>query len=175
MSNAQKALVMAAGIFLAIALITIAVIIFGSAQDATKTAQDSFSDIQTELSQTSLTVYDGTTMSGSAVMNAIRKFSDKNEFGIQVVTGKNKQVAGVAGEKNNVIVRDYGSWYNYAITYTDATKTVVSHLTQTGATGSLEKALSQGNDDYINPSGKFKSQIVYDSSRAVRGIIFIQG
>lgn len=76
MSNAQKALVMAAGIFLAIALITLAVVLFTSAQDSTKAAQSNFSNIQTELSQTAFTVYDNTTLSGSQVVNALRKFSD---------------------------------------------------------------------------------------------------
>ena len=89
MSNAQKALVMAAGIFLAIALITIAVVLFTSAQEATKTAQNNFSSIQTELSQTAFTVYDNTMVSGSQVVNALRKFSDEDQFGIQVTTGKN--------------------------------------------------------------------------------------
>jgi sensor domain CHASE-containing protein len=50
MSNAQKVLVMAVGIFLAIALITIAVVMFISAQEATKAAQNNFSNTQTELS-----------------------------------------------------------------------------------------------------------------------------
>ncbi len=36
MDNAQKALLMAAGLFLTIALITIGVVMFMSAQDATK-------------------------------------------------------------------------------------------------------------------------------------------
>ncbi|EXX87036.1 hypothetical protein BG52_05180, partial [Paenibacillus darwinianus] len=89
MSNAQKALVMAAGIFLAIALITLAVVLFISAQDSTKAAQSSFSNIQTELSQTAFTVYDNTTLSGSQVVNALRKFRDQDQFGIQIVTGKN--------------------------------------------------------------------------------------
>lgn len=72
MNNASSALKVAAGIFLTIALITIVVLLFISAQEATKTAQNNFADIQTELSQVAFTVYDGTTISGSQVTNAPR-------------------------------------------------------------------------------------------------------
>jgi hypothetical protein len=90
MNNASSALKVAAGIFLTIALITIVVILFISAQEATKTAQNNFSDIQTELSQAAFTVYDGTTISGSQVTNALRKYKDKDQFGVFIATGKNK-------------------------------------------------------------------------------------
>lgn len=46
MNNASSALKVAAGIFLTIALITIVVLLFISAQEATKTAQNNFADIK---------------------------------------------------------------------------------------------------------------------------------
>ncbi|GIQ68921.1 ABC transporter permease [Xylanibacillus composti] len=116
MSNAQKALVMAAGIFLAIALITLAVVLFISAQDSTKAAQSNFSNIQTELSQTAFTVYDNTTLSGSQVVNALRKFSDQEQFGIQIITGKNPtgqwygKVINIGVPMDSIIIRFQSSF-----------------------------------------------------------------
>lgn len=159
MSNAQKALVMAAGIFLAIALITTAVVLFVSAQEATKTAQTSFSDIQTELSQTAYTVYDGTTVSGSQVVNALRKFQDKGEFGVQVITGKNPT----------------GSWYFKTVNITvPVGSTGYGSITTAPVTGSIVNASNEASNDYINPTGKFKANLIKDNSNVIRGITFTQ-
>lgn len=162
MNNAQRALVMAAGIFLAIALITIAVIIFGSAQDATKTAQSSFSDLQTELSQTSFAAYDGTTLSGNQVLSAIRKFAGTEEFGIRVQTGKHKQ-------------SDFeGVWYNYTANFVGSGNTGIVDSLDPSADGTLENAMTESHIDYINPSGKFESKLIYDNNNVIRGILFSQ-
>jgi len=160
MGNAQKALVMAAGIFLAIALITIAVVLFISAQEATKTAQNNFSNIQTELSQTAFTVYDNTVVSGSQVVNALRKFSDKDQFGIQIMTGKNRS----------------GSWYGKTIdTLSKIDDPNYGSVVDTiPPTGKMAEAINEAKPDYVNPSGKFRSRIIMDSSNVIRGIIFEQ-
>lgn len=158
-SNAQSALKMAAGFFLAIALITISVVMFINAQDATKSAQSNFSSIQAELDQTQFTVYDNTTVSGSQVMNALRKFQDKGEFGVQVITGKNTA----------------GSWYFKTV---DITVPVGSSgygsITSTQSSGTIADASNEALNDYINPAGKFKAQIIKDNSNVIRGIVFTQ-
>ncbi|MFC7680042.1 ABC transporter permease [Paenibacillus sp. GCM10028914] len=152
MNNASSALKVAAGIFLTIALITIVVILFISAQEATKTAQNNFSDIQTELSQAAFTVYDGTTISGSQVTNALRKYKDKDQFGILVQTGKNPG----------------GQWYGNVLN----TKGAVEH--PDSRQGNISETLNEKSTQYVNPSGKFSATIVKDDSNVIRGIIFVQ-
>jgi hypothetical protein len=158
MSNAQKALVMAAGIFLAIALITLSVVLFISAQDSTKAAQSNFSNLQTELSQTAFTVYDNTTLSGSQVVNALRKFSDQDQFGIQIVTGKNPT----------------GQWYGKVINTGVPLDSVTYGSVLGVAPGQLSQTMDEANVNYVNPNGKFRAQIVHDSSNVIRGILFRQ-
>ncbi|MBP1999801.1 hypothetical protein J2Z69_000820 [Paenibacillus shirakamiensis] len=157
MNNASTALKVAAGIFLTIALITIVVILFISAQEATKTAQNNFSDIQTELAQASFTVYDDTTVSGSQVTNALRKFKDKDQFGVKILTGKNKS----------------GQWYGYALNVSDPTSDTYGSVTGASTT-SVGESWDESDNDYVNPSGKFKAQVIKDSSNVVRGLIFKQ-
>lgn len=160
MNNASSALKVAAGIFLTIALITIVVLLFISAQEATKTAQNNFADIQTELSQAAFTVYDGTTISGSQVTNALRKYADKDQFGIQVITGKNKAGQWYGNKLNisqDINNADYGS-------VTDPDEKV----------GIINQTMSEKDNQYVNPSGKFKAIIVKDRSNVVRGLIFQQ-
>lgn len=158
MSNAQKALVMAAGIFLAIALITLAVVLFISAQDSTKTAQSNFSNIQTELSQTAFTVYDNTLVSGSQAVNALRKFSDQDQFGIQIVTGKNPA----------------GQWYGKVINTGVPMDSITYGSVIGSASGRLDQTMDEADIDYVNPSGKFRAQLVKDSSSVIRGLVFRQ-
>ncbi|MDO7904920.1 ABC transporter permease [Paenibacillus sp. JX-17] len=160
MNNASTALKVAAGIFLTIALITIVVILFISAQEATKTAQNNFADIQTELSQASFTVYDGTTISGSQVTNALRKFKDKDQFGIRIITGKNQA----------------GQWYGNALSLNSSAGSdqYGSVLNPNDRLGRLQNTLDEKLNEYVNPSGKFKAEIVKDSSNVVRGLIFSQ-
>jgi len=158
MSNAQKALVMAAGIFLAIALITLAVVLFISAQDSTKAAQSNFSNIQTELSQTAFTVYDNTTLSGSQVVNALRKFRDQDQFGIQIVTGKNPT----------------GLWYGKIINTSVPLDSVTYGMVEGAAPGQISQTVDEADINYVNPSGKFRANLVLDSSNVIRGIVFRQ-
>ncbi|MBO2943025.1 ABC transporter permease [Paenibacillus sp. F411] len=152
MNNASSALKVAAGIFLTIALITIVVILFISAQEATKTAQNNFSDIQTELSQAAFTVYDGTTISGSQVTNALRKYKDKDQFGIMIMTGKNP-----GGQWYGNVLRNDGSVDSPDIRQ-----------------GVITETWNERSAEYVNPSGKFKATIVKDHSNVIRGIIFAQ-
>lgn len=152
MNNASSALKVAAGIFLTIALITIVVILFISAQEATKTAQNNFSDIQTELSQAAFTVYDGTTISGSQVTNALRKYKDKDQFGIMIKTGKNPG----------------GQWYGNVLNSEGSIEHPDSRQ------GGIAQTLNEKSPEYVNPSGKFNASIVKDNSNVIRGIIFIQ-
>jgi hypothetical protein len=158
MNNASSALKVAAGIFLTIALITIVVILFVSAQEATKTAQNNFSDIQTELSQASFTVYEDTTISGSQVTNALRKFKDKEQFGIQIKTGKNPQ----------------GQWYGNVLNVSSQSSTEEYGSVITDKQGTMNNAWNEVTTEYVNPSGKFKAQVVKDNSNVVRGLIFTQ-
>lgn len=158
MSNAQKALVMAAGIFLAIALITLAVVLFVSAQDSTKAAQSNFSNLQTELSQTAFTVYDNTTLSGSQVVNALRKFTDQDQFGIQIKTGKNPS----------------GQWYGKVINISVPAESLNYGSVVGEAPGTLSQVLDESDVNYVNPSGKFRAQLIKDRSNVIRGITFQQ-
>jgi hypothetical protein len=160
MNNASSALKVAAGIFLTIALITIVVLLFISAQEATKTAQNNFADIQTELSQAAFTVYDGTTISGSQVTNALRKYADKDQFGIRVITGKNKS----------------GQWYGNQLNISQDVNNADygSVIAPDDKVGSINQTMSEKDNQYVNPSGKFKAVIVKDRSNVVRGLIFQQ-
>lgn len=143
----------AAGIFLTIMLITIVVIITISSQDAAKQGQTKMASITTQLSDTEFNTYNNTTLSGSQALNAIRQYMSLEEFGIRVKTGK-------------------GGDTFYGKKFVDANG-VITDIEEAGD-GDLKKAEDQTKDEYINPSGKFKSKILRDKNNMIRGIVFEQ-
>ncbi|MBV6717213.1 ABC transporter permease [Paenibacillus chitinolyticus] len=162
MGNGARALLMAAGLFLTIALITIAVQMFGSGQQSATAAQSDFSTMQTELSSQSYLVFDNTTVTGSQVLNSIRKFNNKEAFGIQVVTGKNT----ANGQP--------GSWYKNTVSIAGGPGSANYGNVTKGGTGTIENATTESGTDYINPNGQFHGQILRDKNNVIRGIIFTQ-
>lgn len=150
-SNATAALKLGASVFLTIAFITIVVALFISSTDAVKEGQTQFSSIQTQLSQTRYNIYENTTLSGSQVMNAVRQFNNETQFGVYVQTGKNG-------------VTYYGNTFNQT----------TGEIDGTAKNTNLLPAQDEANNNYINPSGKFKSSVVRDANNMVRGIVFTQ-
>nr|WP_145406512.1 ABC transporter permease [Paenibacillus xylanexedens] len=148
----------AAGIFLTIMLITIVVIITISSQDAAKQGQTKMAAITTQLSDTEYQTYSNTVLSGSQVLNAVRQYMNQEQFGIQVITGKQKAIN----------PDSTGTFYG------DTFDTVTGQVSSKGKNTILTGAETQSRDEYINPSGKFKSSIVRDKNNMIRGIIFIQ-
>lgn len=146
----------AAGIFLTIMLITIVVIITISSQDAAKQGQTKMASITTQLSDTEYQTYSNTTLSGSQVLNAVRQYMNQEQFGIQVVTGKQKGTE--------------GTFYGNKFTIDGSLVTEVTG----GKNTYLNYAEDQSSALYINPSGKFQSSIVRDANNMIRGIIFKQ-
>lgn len=154
MDSAKKALLFGAGLFITIALITLFVIVYSTATDATKEAQSDFSGLQTELKDQKFSAYDNTNVSGSQVINAARKFQKQGEeqtLGIYVQTGKEESGS--------------GTWYYMNSTEPD-------ELTK--GTESLAGMQSENAKTYVNPSGQFKANVVYDKNGVVRALRFIQ-
>lgn len=81
---------------------------------------------------------------------------NQEQFGVQVITGKQR------GTKGNF----YGNEF-----VLDGT--LVSKVLD-GKNDYLSDAEDQSSALYINPSGKFQSSIVRDANNMIRGIIFKQ-
>ena len=147
--STSTALMFGAALFLVLALIGIAVNVFSPATEAAKTATTDFSQATTELKDQKYLIFDNTTISGSQVVNAIRKFESEGKasnIGIFVKTGKNS-----------------GNWYYNALNG------------DTMTTAQEPKNVNDStNSEYINPSGMFKASITRDSNQVIRAIEFVQ-
>jgi len=145
--NSSDALKFGGGLFLTIAFITTCALVFFIAQDGQKTATKKFTSLNTELSQSEFSSYENSTVSGSMVLNSIRKYTgDTNEFGISVKTGKAPGPVWYGREINDDVPigsSGYGS--------------VIGN-----GTGSQAVANDETRVDYINPNGSFTSTVLKD-------------
>lgn len=154
MENSVKALIMGATVLIVLVIIGIGVMILNTSKDMAQTANSEIADVSQELSQMKYDAYNDTVVSGSTVLNALRKFSDNDNFGIQVCTGRNTA----------------GTWY-----YGTANSTgVVTDIVYGTGVDPLEMTRDESDVEYVNPSGKFNASLVYNDSNVVKAVIFIQ-
>ena len=132
MENSLKGLMLAAGIIITCIIISLG---FYIAREA-------------KFTDASKTMYDGTEVSGSEVLNVIRKFSDET-MGILVQTNKNK------------------TYYNYDF---DVDKGELGKALD----NSYKNAQDVASDKYINPTARFQGSIVKDVNGTIIGIVFAQ-
>lgn len=157
--NSSDGLKFGAGLFLTIAFITTCALVFFISQDGAKMATKKFSTLNTELSQSEFSSYENSTVSGSQVLNAIRKYTGTNsEFGVSVKTGK--AVTKV--------------WYGRTVNDGVATGSTGYGAINGAGSGSITEANDETKTNYINPNGSFTTRIIKDENNMVRGIIFDQ-
>ena len=88
MENSLKGLMMAAGIIITCIIISLGFYIAREASDTASSGTGQINELQAEFADTSKMMYDNTEVSGSEVINVIRKFGDEM-LGVKVQTKKN--------------------------------------------------------------------------------------
>lgn len=142
----------AAGIVITLAIISIAFIVFNMAKDGTMAGVKKIEAMNTQISESDLTIYDDSEVSGSEVVNVVKKYQE-TYLAISVKTGKNPG----------------GAWYGYSATLS-------SDSASMGAKSSedLSDAIDETKNKYINPNGRFKGKIFRDENNAIIAIVFEQ-
>ncbi len=148
MENSLKGLMLAAGIIITCVIISLGFYIAREASDTASAGTGQLTELQAQFADTSKTIYDNATVSGSEVLNAIRKFADET-IGIKVVTKKKS------------------TYYIYNFSDTDGSLKKQSSV-------EYKTAQDASKDNYINPTGKFTGQVVRDVNGVITGIIFTQ-
>lgn len=116
-------------------------------QESVNIGSSKLTKLNSDLQDSDTAMYDGISISGSEVLNVIKNYSEE-KVSIKVVTKKST------------------TYYGYSV---DAG----NNLT-TGATGSLKKAESITDNQYINPTGSFKGSILKDSNDVATCLVFTQ-
>ncbi|MGN0351686.1 MAG: hypothetical protein ACI4ES_08535 [Roseburia sp.] len=148
MENSLKGLTLAAGIIITCIIISLGFYVAREARDTAANGTGQINKLQAEFSDTSKTMYDGTEVSGSEVLNVIRKYSE-DTFGILVHTNKQS------------------TYYHYQF------DTSTGELGKS-VNNSYKNAQDVTNSSYINPTGRFEGSVVKDVNGTIVGLVFNQ-
>lgn len=148
MENSLKGLMLAAGIIITCIIISLGFYIAREASDTASSGTGQINELQAEFADTSKTMYENTEVSGSEVINVIRKFSDET-IGVKVQTKKNT------------------SYYIYQFNDADGSLKSASSL-------DYKTAQNVASANYINPTGRFLGAVVRDANGTITGLSFVQ-
>ena len=148
MENSLKGLMLAAGIIITCIIISLGFYIAREASDTASSGTGQINELQAEFADTSKTMYENTEVSGSEVINVIRKFSDEM-IGVKVQTKKNT------------------SYYIYQFSDADGSLKNASSL-------DYKTAQNAVSANYINPTGRFLGSVVRDANGTITGLSFVQ-
>ena len=148
MENSLKGLMMAAGIIITCIIISLGFYIAREASDTASSGTGQINELQAEFADTSKMMYENTEVSGSEVINVIRKFGDEM-LGVKVQTKKNT------------------SYYIYQFNDADGRLKGSSAL-------DYKSAQVATNSNYINPTGRFLGAVVRDANGTITGLSFVQ-
>ncbi len=148
MENSLKGLTMAAGIIITCIIISLGFYVAREARDTAAVGTSQIHELQAEFTETSKTLYDGTEVSGSEVVNVIRKFENET-MGIYVKTKKDS------------------TFYHYAFD-------VESGDLKSETTADYKLSQEVTSEKYINPTARFMGIVVKDANGTITGIMFEQ-
>lgn len=187
--NLSKALWLGVSILLFIAVVTIGLSIFGGMKEVSTLANDRVGAISQNMAEEEFRVFDGKEVKGDDVLSALGTFAGRSgEVIVFVATlGSN------SGNPVNLNLSTGNSLnsssFTQYISETSGTLSVDNRCAILSVnSGDLLSSISKTVMDaerrdcenpnltskYINPSGKFISQLVYDENLKIRGVIFAQ-
>lgn len=158
MSDAAKILIFAATIIVVCVLCAIGFKTANEGKSIVSSGTSQLNAMSSEYQDVNKSIYDGSTILGSELVNMIKKSIEKDEY-ISIVVQTLANKTGVA--------------YNYAYVPTTTNGVVVHAI---AATPAPEKTVTdlKGNSNYINPSAQFLGTVYKDVNNNVICILFEQ-
>ena len=148
MENSLKGLILAAGTIITCVVISLAFYISREARQTAVNGAQEINKLNTEFAESDKIVYDNATVSGSEVLNVIKKMSEDN-IGVYVKTNKSE------------------TYYGYSFDLSSGALGAASNTNYTQAVQVTANA-------YINPYANFKGTVIRDSNDTSTGIKFVQ-
>lgn len=157
MDNAMKAVLIGAGVLVTIAVIAVGMYFLNRGQDMSNQADKELTRTADQLSNSKYSPYDGTRVSGSTVVSAVKSFRDmEGDLIVSITTGAHAAT-------------------QYLSTGTITGDKVTSTLTAlTTTTADIADLKNSTHAEYVNPAGEFAASLAYDANGVVRAIIFVQ-
>lgn len=148
MENSLKGLILAAGTIITCIVISLGFFISREAKETAANGANQINKLNSEFSESDKVIYDGATVSGSEVVNVIKKMKGE-KLGVCVVTNKSNSFYGyrfdaASGELKETVDNDY------------------------------RNACTSTSEQYINPYANFQGKLIRDKNDVITGIVFTQ-
>ncbi len=183
--NITKALWLGVSILLFVAVVSIGITVFSGMKDIGDTANDRIGSIAASLADEEFRAYDGKQVKGDDVLSAIGSFGGQS--GEVIVLVRTLGDGSALDLEPGTTAPALSSFEQYVSRTGAALKVEDKCFMLTSGTGELLTVQSKTLQDaarrdaensnlgkYINPSGRFMSQLIYDSNQKIRGAIFAQ-
>lgn len=157
MENSLKMLMIGAAVAITLAVITSGFFILRQGQGILKSSTSKISQISSDIEETEFTIYEDQEVSGSEVVNVVRKYDDKR-IGIFVATGKDTN----------------GAWYINDIDGTNFSSGDYVGEISSGNAGGIEQLIETSDDEYVNPNGRFLGKVIRNENDSIIGLAFTQ-
>lgn len=187
--NLSKALWLGVTILLFIAVVTVGLSIFGGMKDVSNLANDKVGSITQSLAEEEFRMYDGKEVRGDDVLSALNSFAGRSgEVIILVATLGSNSGNPINLDLSTSTSISMSNFTKYISDTTGSLKVEDRCIILSASSGNLLKSISKTIIDaarrdsespnltsrYINPSGKFISQLIYDDNLKIRGVAFAQ-
>lgn len=154
MENSLKAVLIGAGVVITLIVVSIGFMLMRSGQNTALATIGKLDQLNVDMTESQYTMYDGLEVSGSEVVNIIRKF--ENEYiGVKVITKKDPS----------------GKCYIKNVTV-DSTNNVGK--IGKGKAKPVSEAIDETKTNYVNPNGVFKGKLYRDENATIVGLVFTQ-
>lgn len=158
MENISTGLKWAIGLIVTLLIVAAGISVYMISNGNFKRGQEQAVSQSASLAETEFTLYDNTSVSGSDVLDAVKRFQGRPEFSITVKTGKATAAFYVDG-----FDKCYADSSGVATaTGTCGTKVTYSQMTD------------QSTEQYVNTTARFKSKVFKDKNGIVRLITLTQ-
>ena len=133
MENSLKAVLIGAGVVITLIVVSIGFILMRSGQTTALAAIGKLDQLNVDMTESQYTMYNNMEISGSEVINVIRKFEDEY-IGVKVETKKHT----------------VGVWYINTVNVTGDVGKITG-----AATDDISVAIDEKSSKYVNPNGVF--------------------
>lgn len=153
----SRAITIGASIVVTIIVITIAIFLAKSGKSLSSSFNDRITSMNTSISDSGLLKYDGEILTGSDVVNCIRKYKD------EITVAVYKQVS-QAANASNLNVGYQSQMFDYR----------TSKFVNLPQYSNDDKTGNADGNIYINPNAKFLGHVTKNSNDVIVGISFVQ-
>ena len=160
-----KGLILAVVVIIALIISAIALYMVTKAKGTINDGNTQYSELMSDYSEISATLYDGLYVSGEKVRNVIDKMTGSDVISVTVSTKLNQKTSAVSGTT-------YAGAGHEASSFDNANP--VKRVAGSGTSPYDARNCSPADDDYINPSATFVGKVYKNQNGMVVNITFSQ-